>query len=383
MDFSYTDEEQMLLDSTRRYIASSYGFEQRRQSRDSTDGWSREVWQQLAELGLLALNVPEQYGGIGAGGFANMLVCGAVGEGLLLEPYLSSAVVGTRAVELLGTDDQRARLLPALAEGRLIAVLAHDEPDERNGVDELRTRALRDGDNWRLSGAKRAIHHADAADLLLVSACIEDEEGAVAVFEVPVASQGVGIDGYRTVDDQRAADLDLSALRLPAEARLGSDRGALLQSVLDFRHTSLCAEAVGVMQKLLDATIEHARSRRQFGQPIGSFQALRHRMADMLMQVEQARAITELATARCEAGDALERRRAVSAAVALVSAAARFVGQNAIQLHGGMGMTDELEASHLFKRLLAFELRSGSPSQHLRALREASHMQAGGAIPPN
>jgi alkylation response protein AidB-like acyl-CoA dehydrogenase len=235
----------------------------------------------------------------------------------------------------------------------------------------VRTQAQRHGEGWRLDGAKSGVYHAAAADLLLVSARLPD--GGLGVFAVPAGSNGVAIDGWATIDGQRAADLRLSGVEVPASARVGEgDAMPALQQALDRGLAALCADALGSLDRILQATIEYSRSRIQFGVPIGSFQALQHRMADMLMQVEQARSMCYLATSACEDADATARRTALSAAKVLIGQAARQVGQQAVQLHGGMGMTDELDVSHHFRRLLAFELRMGTTDEHMQAYRRAS-----------
>lgn len=368
MDFSFTEEQQMLLDTTRRFIAERYGFEHRNQVLASTDGWSREVWKQLADLGLLAIDIPEDQGGIGAGPVGTMLVGNAIGEGMLLEPFWSSAVVATHAIVTLASPSQRARLLPGLASGESIAVLAHDEASTRFDATDIEAAAVAHGDGWILDGRKSAVYHAPAADLLLVSAKAGAE---IAVFVVPVASAGVRMRAFTTVDGQSAADVAFADVSLPADARLGGDARDALQAILDYGLAALCAEAFGAMDRLLAATIAYSRARVQFGAPIGSFQALQHRMAEMLMHLEQARSMSYLATSECLNTDAAARGRALSAAKALMGQAGRYIGQQSVQLHGGMGMTDELDVSHYFKRLLAFELRCGTTDQHLESYRKA------------
>lgn len=366
MDFSFNDEQQMLLDTTRRFIAERYGFEHRNQVRASAEGWSREVWAQLAELGLLAINIPEEEGGIGAGPLGTMLVGNAIGEGMLLEPFWSSAVVATHAIVRMASPEQRGAWLPALAAGESIAVLAHDEASTRFDAMDIETRATPRGDGWELSGRKSMVYHAPAANLLLVSARVGDGLG---VFAVAADAAGVSLTPCATVDEQRAADIVFDGVALSADSRLGGEARESLQAVLDYALAALCAEAFGAMDRILAATISYSRSRVQFGAPIGSFQALQHRMAEMLMHLEQARSMSYLATSRCTDTDAAARGAALSAAKALMGQAARYIGQQAVQLHGGMGMTDELDVSHYFKRLLAFELRCGTTDRHLENYR--------------
>lgn len=366
MDFAFNDEQQMLLDTTRRFIAERYGFEHRNQVRASAEGWSREVWAQLADLGLLAINIPEEDGGIGAGPVGTMLVGNAIGEGMLLEPFWSSAVVATHAIVTLASPEQRASWLPALAGGGSIAVLAHEEASTRFDAMNVETVATADGDGWVLSGRKSMVYHAPAANLLLVSARVGDGLG---VFAVSADATGTTFSPCTTVDEQCAADIVFDKVSLGAGSRLGGEAHEPLQAVLDYALAALCAEAFGAMDRILAATISYSRSRVQFGAPIGSFQALQHRMAEMLMHLEQARSMSYLATSRCMDPDASARAAALSAAKTLMGQAARYIGQQAVQLHGGMGMTDELDVSHYFKRLLAFELRCGSTDQHLENYR--------------
>ncbi|MGB0134208.1 acyl-CoA dehydrogenase family protein [Dokdonella sp.] len=363
MDFSFNDEQQMLLDTTQRFLASEYSFERRQMLLESDEGWSREIWMQLGELGLIAVDIPEADGGIGAGPVGVMLVSQAVGQGLLLEPFLSSAIVATQAIVQCGSDTQRARWLPGMATGECISVLAHDEAGAGLDVSRIQTRATGSDTGWTLSGTKSVVYHAPMANWYLISARLDD--GSLGLFAVAAKTAGISVREMRTVDGQRAADIALDNVVLESDARLGGDVSDALALVIDRGTAALCAEAFGVLDRILKATIEYSRSRKQFGMPIGSFQALQHRMADMLIQFEQARSMMYLATESCAGADAAMRRKSISGAKALIGQAARFVGQQAVQLHGGMGMTDELDISHCFKRLLAFELRFGTTDEHL------------------
>jgi alkylation response protein AidB-like acyl-CoA dehydrogenase len=367
MDFSFTEEQQMLQDTTRRFLARDYSFDKRASILTSPEGWSRDTWHALAELGLLAMDIPEQDGGIGAGPVGVMLVAQAAGESLLLEPLLSSAVLATRAIVQMGSTAQRERWLPGLADGSSIAVLAHDEPEACIDVGAVAVSATRDGEGWRLKGRKSAVYHASAASLLLVSA--RDEAGHVGVFAVLADADGVKLESFHTVDGQIAADIVLDHVGVSDHDRLDGDAAAL-QAVLDYGLAIFCSEALGSLEKALGATIEYSRSRVQFGAPIGSFQALQHRMADMLMQVEQARSIVFLAISHSNDPDPVARRKVLSGAKVLIGQAARYVSQQAVQLHGGMGMTDELDVSHHVRRLLAFELRHGTTDEHRTIYRE-------------
>ena len=370
MDFNFSNEQEQLGDTIQRFVARAYSAERRRAILESGDGFSREVWAGLAELGLLALLIPEEHGGMGAGALEVLLTMNAIGKGLLLEPYLPSAILGTGLIRALGSEEQKKALLPALAAGELIVAPAHGEPGARYDLERVAATARATADGFVLEGEKQVVLHAAAADLLLVSArtagAAADPAG-ISLFVVPRGAEGLELRPVRTLDSQRAADVTLRQVRLPRSSLLGPEGGAFpaLSAVFDLGIAALCAEAVGALQASLDATVEYTRTRKQFGQPIGKFQALQHRMADMLMHVEQARSMSYLAALRCTDPDAAVRRRAVSAAKALVGQACRYVGQQSIQLHGGMGMTDELLISHHFRRLTAIELSLGDTAHHL------------------
>jgi alkylation response protein AidB-like acyl-CoA dehydrogenase len=376
MDFDFSDEQRQLGDAAQRFVAGEYGFERRKAILQSHEGFSREVWKQLGELGFLALLVPEENGGMGAGPVELLLLMSAIGKGLLLEPYLPSAVLGTRLVVSLGSPEQKESLLPQLATGEIIGVPAHGEAPARYDLRRVDTQAFPRGDEFVLHGEKTAVLHGPSADLLFVSARTSGsaaEEDGISLFVVPRDSDGLAVTSYRTVDGQRAADVKLDGVRVPRSAMLGPEGGAFeaIAAAAEVGIAALCAEAVGALQASLDATLEYTRARHQFGQPIGKFQALQHRMADMFIHVEQARSMSYLAAMRCQDSQRPARVRAVSGAKALIGQAARFVGQQSIQLHGGMGMTDELAISHYFRRLTAIELTLGDTEYHLERFARA------------
>jgi len=370
MHFNLTEEQRALADMVQRFLAKQYGFEARRKILRSPEGWSREIWGQLAEMGLLALQVPPEHGGMAPAAIETMLTFNAMGRALLVEPYLASAVLGSALVGALGSTAQAEALLPAMAEGRRIVVPAHGEAGARYDLSRVATTARRGAAGWVLSGRKAVVPHAAAADLLLVTARTSgaaDDPAGISVFAVPTGSPGVRLIPYPLIDGQRGADVVLADVTLGADALLGPEGGALpaLAAAWDLGVAALCAEAVGVLQATLDATTEYTRTRKQFGVPIGRFQALQHRMADMLMSVEQARSMSYLAAMVATADDLKGRRRQLSAAKVVVGQACRFVGQQAVQLHGGMGVTDELAVSHCFKRLVAIEASLGDTEHHL------------------
>jgi alkylation response protein AidB-like acyl-CoA dehydrogenase len=376
MDFDFSEEQRQLGEAAQRFVAGEYGFEKRKRILRSEEGFSREVWQKLGELGFLALLVPEEQGGMAGGPVEMLLLMNAIGKALLLEPYLPSAVLATRLLAALGSAEQKESLLAKLATGDLIAVPAHVERSARYDLQRVETAASAAGADFVLRGEKTMVLHAPSADVLVVSARTaggpDDEEG-ISLFVVPRESRGLSVTPYRTMDGQRAADVKLDGVRVPRSSLLGPEGSAFkgLAAAFDVGVAALCAEAVGALQASLDATIEYTKTRNQFGQPIGKFQALQHRMADMYVHVEQARSMSYLAAMRCQDPDAAARARAVSGAKALIGQACRFVGQQSVQLHGGMGMTDELPISHHFRRLTAIELTLGDTEYHLERFARA------------
>jgi alkylation response protein AidB-like acyl-CoA dehydrogenase len=371
MNFEFSDEQRQLQDSVDRFLTQQYAFEKFRAVNASAAGWDRATWQGLADLGVLGINVPVTEGGLGFGPLETLAMMGLCGRNLLLEPVLSSAVIATALLASSGNDAAVAELLGKMAGGEQIAVQAHFEPDSRFETQWTTTRARRSGGGYVLDGHKAVVMHAPAADVLLVSARTAGEAqdaAGISLFRVPRGAAGLTLDVYPTLDGQRAADIDLKGVQVPESGRVGAEGGALagIEAAIDVGLSALCAESVGIMQALVDATVQYVQSRQQFGQPIGKFQALQHRIADMLIHVEQARSMSYLAALRCTDSQVAERRKALSAAKTVVGQACRFVGQQAVQLHGGMGMTDELVVSHWFKRLTAAELMFGDSDTHLQ-----------------
>jgi hypothetical protein len=329
------------------------------------------VWRGLADLGVLGITVPAAQGGLGFGPLETLAMMGDCGRSLLLEPLLGSAVIATAVLRAFAGETPAAEMLAGMAAGERIAALAHFESGARYESQWVTTRARRSGGSYRLDGHKAVVMHAGAADTLLVSARTAGEAGdaaGVSLFIVPRTAPGLVLDEYPTIDGRRAADVYLQGVEVPIGNRLGPEDASLapIEAALDIGLAALCADAVGVMQALLDATVEYVRTRQQFGQPIGRFQALQHRIADMVVHLEQARSMSYLAALRCADENIGERRRALSAAKAVIGQAGRFIGQQAVQLHGGMGMTDELIVSHWFKRLTAAQLMFGDSDDHLQ-----------------
>ncbi len=372
MQFEFDDEQLALQESVRRFLTERYDFETRRDCLAKPFGSSGEIWQAFAEQGFLSIGLPEAHGGIG-GATELMLTMEEIGRALVLEPYLSTVALCAPLVADQGTEAQQAELLPRVAAGDLKLALAHGEAEARY-ASTVRTEARRAGAADVLNGAKTTVPDGAAADLLLVSA---KAGNGLAVFLVDPNAPGVRLVRYRTQDGRSAADVFLEDVRLPTAHMLGvGDATAALERAVQRGIAALCAEAVGAMEATNATTIEYTKSRKQFGQPIGRFQALQHRMADMFVQVTQARSMSILATGRCATRDvgkeaAELRSRDVSAAKCYVGKAARFVGQQAIQLHGGMGMADELAVSHYFKRLTMIDMTFGDSTHHLAAVSDA------------
>ncbi len=373
MQFEFNDEQLALQESVRRFLTGRYDFETRRGCLAKPFGSSGEIWQAFAEQGFLSIGLPEAHGGIG-GATELMLTMEEIGRALVLEPYLSTVALCAPLVADQGTEAQQADLLPRVAAGELKLALAHGEAEARY-ASTVRTEARRAGDAYVLNGAKATVPDAAVADLLLVSA--KDGDG-LAVFLVDPNAPGVCLVRYRTQDGRSAADVFFTDTKLPPGQMLGGgDATAALERAVQRGIAALCAEAVGAMEATNATTIDYTKSRKQFGQPIGRFQVLQHRMADMFVQATQARSMSILAAGRCaargekEKGDADLRGRDLAAAKCYVGKAARFVGQQAVQLHGGMGMADELAVSHYFKRLTMIDMTFGDSTHHLAAVSDA------------
>ena len=364
MDFNYTDEQNALRDTLSRYIAKDYPFEARRALAKSAEGFSRDHWKQFADLGLLALPFPEEFGGLSGNAVDTMLVMEAFGRGLVLEPYLATVVVAGHLIRDAGSAAQKEAILSAIAGGERMLALAHYEREARYKVSLVNTAAKQDGAGWKLSGGKGVVLGGNAADTLLVTA---NTGKGLSLFLVDAKSAGVAVRSYMTQDGGRAAEIALDNVAVGKDALVGPEGSALplVERALDYGIAALCAEAVGIMAALDEATLEYLKTRKQFGQPIGRFQALQHRMVDMVIATEQARSMAMMAAVKADSADAAERRRALSAARAYIGQQARFVGQQAVQLHGGMGVVDELNVSHYFKRLTMIELTFGNTDHHL------------------
>jgi len=370
MDFSLAEERRLLQDTIKRYLGREYAFDQRRKRLAANAGISREIWKQLAELGVLGIGIREDDGGMGGDAFDTMIVMEAMGRALVVEPYLSTVVLGAGLVSDAGNEAQRAAWLPAIAAGEKLLAFAHGEAAARYAASYVETRAVRSGKGWKLEGTKAVVLNGDSADALIVSARtggnVSGREG-ISLFIVDPKSRGVSLRAYPTQDAGRAADLRLNGVEVGDDMRIGAEGQALafIERSLDRANAALCAEAIGIIEAMNEATLEYLKTRKQFGQPIGRFQALQHRMADMTIKAVEARSMAILAASAMSSADPDERARRVASAKAFVSQAGRFVGQQAIQLHGAIGMTDELVVSHWFKRLAMIDVTFGDAEHHL------------------
>jgi len=371
MNFDYNEEQQLLADSIRRFIAKDYDFETRKKIVASAEGASADVWRTFAEMGLLGIPFASAHGGFGGGAIDLMSVMEAIGEGLVVEPFLATVGLAGQLVARGGSEAQRNAILPAIVEGRLKMAFAHTENGARYDLAHVAATARPAGKVWLLDGEKRVVLGAPLADKLVVSARTSgktaDAKG-ISLFLVDRAAAGVSLRPYATLDEMRAADVVLKGVEVGADALLGKEgeAGPLIEEAVDFSTALLCAEAVGAMKHANDATLEYLKTRKQFGVPIGTFQALQHRMVDMVIAAEQARSMACLACAKVDGEkDARERARLVSAAKVKIADACRQVSQESIQLHGGMGMTEELKVSHSFRRLTMIAQQFGDAEHHL------------------
>ncbi len=367
MDFSYTDEQQMLRDTLGRFLADRYDFETRRKVIAAEPGWSPDVWRAFAEeLGILGAGFSEDHGGLGGGAVEHMIVMEELGKGLVVEPYLGTAVIGGGFLKAAG-GDLAEELIPGIIAGEVVGAFAYAEPKGRYDLADLQTTARRSGEGWTLDGRKAVVVGAPWATHLFVTARTAGgrrDRGGVGVFLVEAGAAGVATRDYPTVDGRRASEVafENTPARLLGDADTGLD---LVEQVVDEATAAVCAEAVGCMRRLHENTLDYARQRKQFGRPISEFQVLQHRMVDMFMETEQAVSMTLMATLKLDE-DADARKAAVSAAKSKIGRGARFSGQAAVQIHGGMGITEELSTGHYFKRTTVIEGLFGDADHHLK-----------------
>ncbi len=381
MDFDLTEEQSILKDSVERLFADNYGFEQRRKILASPEGWSAEMWARYAELGLLALPFAEEHGGVGGGPVETMIVMEAMGRALALEPYFPTVVLGGAFIRHGGSAEQKAEIIPAISDGSTKLALAQVERQSRHDLHHVETTAKKDGGDYVISGAKSVVLHGDTADRLIVTARTSGsarDRGGIGVFLVDAKAKGVSRRGYAMQDGQRGAEVAFENVRVRASAALGDPENGLplVERVVQEAIAALAAEACGVMGAMHALTVEYLKVRKQFGVPIGQFQVLQHKAVDMYVAAEQARSITLYATMMAESDDEAERARAAHAAKAEIGRGGRLVGENAVQLHGGVGMTMEYAVGHYFKRMTMIDLMFGDSEHHLRALADAGSLFA-------
>ena len=375
MNFDQTEEQQLLADSIRKFLARDYDFERRKKIVASAEGYSEPVWATFAEMGLTALPFSAEHGGFGGGAVDMMGVMEAMGEGLVVEPYLATVGLAGQLIARAGSAAQKKAILPALLEGKLKLAFAQTERGSRYDLAHVATTAKKAGGGWQLDGEKCVVLGAPCADRLIVSARtsgnVTDAASSptgISLFLVDREAPGVVLKSYRTLDEQRAADVELKGVKAGADALVGAEGGALpvIEEVMDFATALICSEAVGAMKSANDATLEYLKTRKQFGVTIGTFQALQHRMVDMFVTAEQARSMACLAASKADTAEsATDRKRAISAAKVRVAEACRHVAQESVQLHGGMGMTEELKVSHTFRRLTMIAQQFGDAEHHL------------------
>lgn len=376
MDFDLSEEQRMLQESVERLISERYDFEHRKAYMKEAPGFSKTLWAQYAELGLLGLPFAEKYGGSGGGPIETMIVMQAFGRGLALEPYLATVVMGGGLIALAGSEAQRTTILPRIASGDLLLAFAHSEPQARYELSDVACTARRAADGWILDGQKSFVMHGDCADQLVVSARFGGERRSaqgIGLFLVDAHAEGISRRGYPTQDGLRSAEIRLSGVTVGSNAALGEPGNAAgtIQRIAEHALAATGAEAVGAMAAAHELTVDYLKTRKQFGVTIGSFQALQHRAVDMLVHLEQARSMSLLATMMLDEPDPVERSKTISAATVQIRRSGKFIGQQAVQLHGGIGMTLEYKIGHYFKRFTAMESMFGDTDHHLAALARA------------
>jgi alkylation response protein AidB-like acyl-CoA dehydrogenase len=370
MDLTLSDEQRLLRESVDRFIAETYDADHRRRIANDPLGFSPEIWKQFAGLGWLALPISEAYGGLGGGAVEIGILMEAFGRGLVSEPYLATVVIGAGLISECGSEPQKQAMLPKVADGSLLLAFAHSERPARFDLAQVETTAKRTQEGWRLDGHKTAVIDGNAAGQIIVSARVANETGkpgALCLFLVPARTAGLRLRDYARLGGGRACNLELADVRLPADALLGDGGDALpkIECVVDRALAALGAEAVGIMQIMLDTTLEYTKVRQQFGRPLSANQVIRHRLADMAMQCDEARSMALRAALMADA-ERVARGRAASGAKAKIGKCARFVAEQAVQLHGAMGVTEELDIGSYFKRLLAFDTLFGGSAHHYR-----------------
>ena len=376
MDFDLSEEQRLLKESVDGLLTDAYDFEQRKKYMKEKGGWSKAIWGRLAEQGLLGLPFAEADGGFGAGAVETMIVMEALGKALMVEPYLATVVIGGGFLRHGGSAAQKQAHIPSVIDGSKTLAFAQLEKTSRYDLNDVTASAKKKGQGWVIDGEKFVVVNGENADTLIVTARTKGaqrDKAGIGVFLVPANAKGITRKTYPTQDGLHAADISFTGVEVGADAALGDPENglALIERVVDEARTALCAEAVGAMDESLKSTVEYLKTRKQFGVPIGSFQSLQHRAADMFVALEQARSMSMFATMAADFDDATERAKAVAAAKVQVGKSGKFVGQQSIQLHGGIGMTMEAKIGHYFKRLTVIENTFGDSEYHLRRVSES------------
>src|SRR6201747_334839 len=382
MDFDLSEEQRLLKESVDGLLGDSYDFEARKKYMAEKGGWSKAVWSKLAEQGLLGLPFSEEDGGFGAGAVETAIVMEAMGKALVLEPYLATVVIAGGFLRHGASAEQKAAHIPGIIDGSKTFAFAQLEKNSRYDLADVATSAKKKADGWVIDGEKFVVLNGDSADTLVVTARTKGgqrDTTGIGVFLVPGNANGVSKKGYPPQDGLHAADNTFTGVEVGADAAIGDPENGLplIERVVDEARIAMCAEAVGAMDESLKSTVEYLKTRTQFGVPIGSFQVLQHRAADMFVAVEQARSMSMFATMAADFDDAKERANAVAAAKVQIGRSGKFVGQQAIQLHGGIGMTMEAKIGHYFKRLTMIENTFGDTDYHLRRVSDAGGLVNG------
>ncbi len=370
MDFSYTEEQQMLQESVLKFVQNQYDFDTRNKIISSAEGYSAEYWQLFAELGWLTVPFDEADGGFGGSAVDMAVMMEEFGKAMLVEPFLSTAILAGRLISELDEGERRTKLLTQIMEGKLQVTLAHSERASRFNLAKVETTAEPSGDSISQNGTKRNLLNGAAASKLLVvareSGNSADRDG-ISVFLIDADAEGVSVHRYANVDGKSAAEISFNNVTVPSAARIGSAGNAIvaLESVINRATLAAAAEAVGAMDSLLTKTVEYSKTRKQFGTAIGTFQALQHRMADMFIQCQLARSIVVMAAMKMDSNATPEEKaKAVSSAKSRVGKSIKLVGEEAVQIHGGIGTTQELDVGHLFKCVTALEMQYGNTDYH-------------------
>ncbi len=379
MDFALSEERQMLADTAGRYIGDRYDIATRHTNAGMEGGFNRATWGELAELGLIGALLPADVGGFGGMGDDIAVVFEALGRGLVVEPFLATGVLGASPIAIAGSDEQKA-MLEDVAAGKTLLALAHGEPESRYGLAQVKTQATQEGGTWRLNGRKAVVINGDTADKLIVSARVsgaEDDQDGIALFLVDANAVGITRRGYGTIDGGRAAEIAIANVAADDAALIGTPGKAF--GAIEETHArgvvALSAEAIGAMDVAKDTTLEYLKTRRQFGRPIGAFQALQHRMVDMLLEIEQARSAVMLAAGTLQAAR-VEREKNCAAAKNLIGRVGRLVAEETIQMHGGIAMTWEYVLPHFAKRLTMIDHQLGDTDFHLERFQKFANEAA-------